>query len=575
MFNLKSTIFAALAAVALLAGCAKEPVLSLSDNTETLDYKACTYEVEVVTGGNWTLSAAEDYSWITPSATSGVAGDKITFSLQLNVTAKMRVAKFNIISGEQTKELIINQKNGALDAVLSLELVNVSTSAVFNFGITTKNPDDYKELGVYYATEADRSKAQRAVLATEIVSQEVTLEGLQANTDYYAWAFVAALTGEEIVSASPLKVVPPITVSDPAELQNTINNAAEFSVIRVLGGISAPNGIIMKSNITLVGGYNADFTEVTGMSTIEGAKGIPAVVVPEGTVGVVIQNFELTKGNADGSGDYSRGGGVHAMGDVTLENCNIHDNFAYARGGGIGSAGGGEFTVTVINCKITRNVCEDSHGAGIYNPDNSRFIMVNSLVAENWCQEPGGYAGGALFDGKPVIINCTFTKNYNSNESSWSYSAAVFRDDTERFAANNIFAGNFSHQYNGEQYNGMTIDQLPEVAANFNRQADQSVRVQAIETVPTVFKNNIIESSSEWGSVNTGNTVVPGPIDMTTFFTNWENGDYTLVAGCAAVEAGVTDDPTVAEYLAKYAKDLAGNTRVVGNRIDCGCYELQ
>lgn len=268
---MKKVLFAAMATIALLAGCAKEPTLALSDNSETLEYKASTFDVEVTSGGNWNLAAAEDYTWISASKSSGMAGDVITFTTQLNVTGKIRSAKFNVLSGEQTQEISITQKSGVLDAVLSLSLVNVAQgAAIFDLGIQTSNVDDYKEYGVYYATEADLAKAQRKVLGTDVAAgtKSVTLDGLQDNTEYFAWPFIVALTGEEVVLENALKVVPPICVDDPAMVQETINAAAEYSVIRLLGGMVVTGGIEMKSNITVSGGWSQDFSAQNADKTV-------------------------------------------------------------------------------------------------------------------------------------------------------------------------------------------------------------------------------------------------------------------------------------------------------------------
>lgn len=576
---MKKVLFAAFAAVALFAGCAKEPVLTVSDNTETLEYKASSFDVEVVTGGNWNLQAAEDYSWITASKTSGMAGDVITFTTQLNVTGKIRTAKFNVLSGDQTQEISINQKSGVLDAVLSLSLVNVAQgAAIFDLGIQTSNVDDYKEYGVYYATEADITKAQRKVLGSDVAAgtKNVTLDGLTADVEYYAWPFIVALTGEEVISETALKVVPPICVSDPAKVQETIDAAPEYSIIRLLGGMVVTGGIEMKSNITVSGGWSQDFSVQNAAKTvIEGDLNVAACFVPEGVVGAVIQNLELTKGNIQSVDGRATGGGVRFAGDITIENCYIHHNRAFSRGGGISNVGDrADATVVVINSEISHNIAEDSHGAGINIGEGVKLIMVNSLVADNWNQEPGGYAGAIVVYGSCVLVNNTIANNYQFD--SW-HTFDIRSDNSGSYLVNNIVVGSkytSSSLCGSGSVEGWTWEQFETIKDKFvTDPAPNIVAHGPIEGYERVVLNNLVEVSVQ--GVSEGNTIVEAGFDQSLLFADWANFNYNLFAASVAVNAGTTADPVASEYLTKYAKDLAGNARVAGEKVDLGCYELQ
>lgn len=51
-----------------LAACAvKEPELQLLQESDTLDYQAGSWVTMVTSGGDWTLSPADTYDWISPS----------------------------------------------------------------------------------------------------------------------------------------------------------------------------------------------------------------------------------------------------------------------------------------------------------------------------------------------------------------------------------------------------------------------------------------------------------------------------------------------------------------------------
>lgn len=94
-----------------LAACTeKEPELRLSEEGATLDYQAASWVTMVVSGGDWTLSPADSYDWITPARIQGKAGDIISFKLQENLTESSRSADFRVASGSQAKDIHLVQE---------------------------------------------------------------------------------------------------------------------------------------------------------------------------------------------------------------------------------------------------------------------------------------------------------------------------------------------------------------------------------------------------------------------------------------------------------------------------------
>lgn len=581
----KLVVIAALAALAV--GCTKETELVLSSESGTLEYKASSYTLNVTSSEDWTLTPGGTYDWITPSKTTGKMGDQITFNAQINLTGKIRSASYTITSGSQTKTISINQKSGTIDAAVSLSLKNVGKgSAYFAYTISTSNPDDYNAYGFYYGTDADITKAQRKVAGSSVAAgtKDVTLDGLADNAEYYAWPWITTVTGVEVVGDTPVKVVPPICVNKPEDVQTTIDEAAEHSVIRLLGGMTVTGGIEMKSNITVSGGWNAEFTEQNATRTIiEGGKEIPGVLVPEETKGAVIQNLEVTKAVCM-EAPYKRGAGINVNGDLTIENCYIHDNRSYSRGGGIGSAhdAGCPFTLTIINSDISHNIAEDSHGAAIYAPANTMLIMVNNLVSHNWCQEEDGYTGGLGVYGSSVLINNTFAKNFCNGEGDGFYYNYIFRCDGDpeahHFIVNNVFAGDMCRPSN-PHCDGWTWEEFP---ADSYKPCQRNVKLEGREDKTMedlyVFKNNIIQGTiggDDNGIFNTQNAFIASDYDLSLIFADYAGNNFMPAASSPLVNAGTTSDPDVAAYLAKYAKDLAGKARIAGSSVDLGCYELQ
>ena len=94
-----------------LAACAvKEPALQLLQESDTLDYQAGSWVTMVTSGGDWTLSPADTYDWISPAKLQGGVGEIISFRLQANLTGNSRRAQYSVASGSQTREINILQE---------------------------------------------------------------------------------------------------------------------------------------------------------------------------------------------------------------------------------------------------------------------------------------------------------------------------------------------------------------------------------------------------------------------------------------------------------------------------------
>ena len=83
-----------------------------------VDLAAQEVTVTIEAGDNWTLSG--DYDWITPSVRSGKSGDKVTFTLALNTTGKIRAAVYEIASDKLTEKLVIKQIGSNVEAAKTL-----------------------------------------------------------------------------------------------------------------------------------------------------------------------------------------------------------------------------------------------------------------------------------------------------------------------------------------------------------------------------------------------------------------------------------------------------------------------
>jgi predicted outer membrane repeat protein len=159
------------------------------------------------------------------------------------------------------------------------------------------------------------------------------------------------------------------------------------------------------ANIT--GGWNSDFSQVTGKSRIVGAANMRCIKT-DGEVIVYLENFDLSKGNQiAGGGLYSAGGekGAH----VKLKNVTINGNKAKV-GGGIYAAFNAK--IELNKCQVAANQAEKKGGA-IYL-DRCQLTLIDSKVEMNDVQDPAepDYGGGIYMDnGKLVVKRSSINRN--------------------------------------------------------------------------------------------------------------------------------------------------------------------
>ena len=537
----------------LFAACQQEGP-QVSDDAEVIEARNGAYEVTVQSTGSWTLEG--EYDWMTPSATSGNGGETIKFTARVNLTDLIRTAEYTLVQNGKETPLTFYQKGIAPDASASISLLeNKNTSARFALSYSTSIEADYKEYGIYYNTTADFATATRKSFGTDMTAgvKILELEGLQSGQVYFVWPYVQTIDVVEVVG-SMIGLLEPVKVSNIKDLQNAINEAPEYSEVRVVAGTyyTAEYGMLeMANNITVTGGWNADFSAVTGYTVIDGQKVAGCVNFAEGVTGAALKNFEIL--NVDTN---AKGGIVLSGTDVTVANCYVHHCELGGDCGGIYLATG---TATVANCKMMYNTTK-GHGAGLFTSSGT-VKVVNCLIAENQSLQTGGYYGGLLLKGgHGIVVNNTITANYCYDETGQTWPNNGNRGGAWVKAHNNIIAGNYARIYKEEPW---TFQRDQWYFQDWNDNC--------------AFTDNFIQggkkggiSDGEWGK----NIVVPTSYDMNSLFTDFENGDYTLKASAEVVNKGNGSNPNVAGLIGVWNTDLNGNPRVKGT-IDYGCYEIQ
>lgn len=166
---------------------------------------------------------------------------------------------------------------------------------------------------------------------------------------------------------------------------------------------------ISLGNLTLRGGYNSSFSSTSGRSELDGVNMVEHVVFASGVNNVTLDGFVVKRGDAHSAAAIKDGGGIHFAGDsLTIRNCTIEHNKAFAKGGGIYFNGQ---HLNLENCHVDTNVA--AYGGGLYLLDanaGGAYKTINGTFSRNY----GSYAGGGILvnDGRGYIFTGTIENNW-------------------------------------------------------------------------------------------------------------------------------------------------------------------
>ncbi len=200
------------------------------------------------------------------------------------------------------------------------------------------------------------------------------------------------------------------------DLQDALSVAQAGDEIWVAAGTYMPTSdgnrltsFVLQNNVAIYGGFDGTETEllhrdwatnVTVLSGDIGAVGTHtdnsySVVLGSGRDNTaVLDGFTITRGNANGSGDF-----------LDPERC----------GGGMYSNGG---SALVRNCSFIENASEFS-GGGMYNLFSSAPLVINCLFAGNTSGEGGAMSN--IASSSPNLTNCVFIGNQALGNGGGSY----------------------------------------------------------------------------------------------------------------------------------------------------------
>ncbi len=208
-----------------------------------------------------------------------------------------------------------------------------------------------------------------------------------------------------------------------ATLQEGISKVAPEGTVKVQTGVYTSNGYFVAwidKNVNLSGGWDETFSTQNQYSTIDGQETRQGLGVAESASGS-IEGFIIQNGYDDESDSFVGGGGIHAIGNLTIRNCSIQSNFSKNYGGGIlnfaeliiknssvsnnqaiisdySEYGGGGIevfgTLKTENTTVSRNYT-NRYGGGIQQ--NGRMFLVNTTISDNTAGVYGGGIEGDLY----------------------------------------------------------------------------------------------------------------------------------------------------------------------------------
>lgn len=286
---------------------------------------------------------------------------------------------------------------------------------------------------------------------------------------------------------------------------------------------------------------------------------------------------------------------------VNITNTTFYHNLTDSKGGALYAE---HSSINISNCELDSNFGfndEDAymHGAG-FQFSNCDVMMEDMYFHDNYCANC--YGGGANFDSCNVYVNnAVFEDNYAVNAAGMGIQRS---NDYDVKIYNCLFDNNISYHYGGAMAMAASSPLIQNVTMTNNYTiAAGGGALQFYNEARPVFENCIIWGNDWYGEHNAisdgsqifvwgsdcapefYNSILQGGykevhgnsgiavydtatmLDSDPMFVDIQNRDFQLQAGSPAINSGSFDTAGIP------SKDLSGNPRIVGDRIDIGCYE--
>ena len=316
-----------------------------------------------------------------------------------------------------------------------------------------------------------------------------------------------------------------------SSIKAAVDNAIDGNALILGTGIyETSNELVIDKAITIVGtGATPEAVVVRNTVASQGHR-----TMQVNNAGAFVANLTIENG-------YNNIGANLRLASGVVSNCVIRGGTAVASSNGAGSgvefAGGGTLTHCVVSNNTVQGTSSDGGmtGGAIYLPYNSRNGRIsNCLVAYNRYVTSGDTvkagAAGIRFYGEnneTRVENCTVVANAVEGSLS-DDSAGIYCTSWSVRFRNNIVAGNTE-----TEKGRFTATKIDEHCTNVYGLTDADSSVNEI-------------------------------------FRDFAKGNFTVKPGGAAYNNGTTSGLALLPSV-----DLAGNPRVVFDKMDIGCYECQ
>lgn len=342
------------------------------------------------------------------------------------------------------------------------------------------------------------------------------------------------------LSASGGQVWVAVGTYKPGGATNTTNRSLSFQMqnnVAMYGGFTgtetALNGRPAGATSTLSGDINSDNVSAGNCyHVIKNPTGLNQTALLDG--------FVITGGNANSTSPDNVGGGMYNNGaSPRLVGCTFVGNVASVQGGGLYTVQG---SPRLERCLIQNNFAP--LGAGISNDGTSgttSLTALNCLFLGNIASNNGGAVYNSARPGNctPLFVNCTFRSNVAIASGAALYNLATAGQAT------GLLSGTLTNCLLWDNGGSNTLVNQP--ASNFTQ-----IGYSLLEPTVTGFVSL------------TGNQTTSTLPFMNAF-------SPVLTPVTLAVNGG--DPASTTANLG--ALDLAGNPRLVNNRVDMGCAEFQ
>lgn len=295
------------------------------------------------------------------------------------------------------------------------------------------------------------------------------------------------------------------------------------------------------------------------------------------------------------------GGNIYGdnFGSVVLSNCNISNGIVKANGGGINLENGDY--VLIENCDFMDNHSYSEIGGGAFLSKIEEVHIRNCLFYNNECYFHTAIYTGGQGSGVGIQYSLGYTAHAlienNRFFNNKTNAGTIFDSYYNTTVTGNIICNNFGsgicngHMFNHAEYINNTI--INNVAWVWSGITTLSSDVKIINNI---VRNNFAYPNFPFEQIyNVGTSPIPevsfsniefgyegeGNIDYDPLFANPTigigqgynalNADWTLLDNSPSINNGTQD--TTGLHLPIY--DLAGNSRIFGNRIDMGALENQ